>query len=152
MLFYSIPTQAQRKPKGRGVSPVLGLTMRRSALRQSMPALKPPIQIAVPRLEDPSECRPQPNEWKKVTGGKIPYSIEMKDNSPFVFAGLWEGFGKILRLKSGCAPAQLSRASEMNWSRKYTLECQSFYRRKPTTDGCSERPGRKFYGRSRPKK
>src|ERR1700756_5009195 len=31
-------------------------------------------------------------EWKKVIGGKIPYSIEMKDNSPFVFAGLWEGW------------------------------------------------------------
>jgi hypothetical protein len=28
-------------------------------------------------------------EWKKVIGGKIPYSIEMKDGSPFVFAGLW---------------------------------------------------------------
>jgi putative SOS response-associated peptidase YedK len=28
----------------------------------------------------------------KVIGGKIPYSIEMKDDSPFVFAGLWEGW------------------------------------------------------------
>src|SRR5260370_41330338 len=28
-------------------------------------------------------------EWKKVLGGKIPYSISMKDGSPFVFAGLW---------------------------------------------------------------
>jgi putative SOS response-associated peptidase YedK len=27
-----------------------------------------------------------------VIGGKIPYSIEMKDDSPFVFAGLWEGW------------------------------------------------------------
>jgi putative SOS response-associated peptidase YedK len=31
-------------------------------------------------------------QWKKVIGGKIPYSIEMKDDSPFVFAGLWEGW------------------------------------------------------------
>jgi putative SOS response-associated peptidase YedK len=31
-------------------------------------------------------------EWKKVLGGKIPYSIQMKDDSPFVFAGLWEGW------------------------------------------------------------
>jgi putative SOS response-associated peptidase YedK len=31
-------------------------------------------------------------EWKKVTGGKIPYSISMTDDSPFVFAGLWEGW------------------------------------------------------------
>ena len=31
-------------------------------------------------------------EWKKVLGGKIPHSISMKDDSPFVFAGLWEGW------------------------------------------------------------
>ncbi len=31
-------------------------------------------------------------ECKKVVGGKIPYSIGMKDDSPFVFAGLWEGW------------------------------------------------------------
>jgi putative SOS response-associated peptidase YedK len=31
-------------------------------------------------------------EWKKVRGGKIPCSIGMKDDSPFLFAGLWEGW------------------------------------------------------------
>ncbi|MGA8655873.1 MAG: SOS response-associated peptidase, partial [Chthoniobacterales bacterium] len=31
-------------------------------------------------------------EWKKVPGGKIPYAIGMRDDSPFVFAGLWEGW------------------------------------------------------------
>jgi putative SOS response-associated peptidase YedK len=31
-------------------------------------------------------------EWKKVVVGKIPYSIGMKDDSPFVFAGLWGGW------------------------------------------------------------
>jgi putative SOS response-associated peptidase YedK len=31
-------------------------------------------------------------EWKKLVGGKIPYAIGMKDDSPFVFAGLWEGW------------------------------------------------------------
>jgi putative SOS response-associated peptidase YedK len=31
-------------------------------------------------------------EWKKSPEGKIPYSIEMKDASPFVFAGLWDGW------------------------------------------------------------
>ena len=31
-------------------------------------------------------------EWKKLPGGKIPYAIGMKDDSPFVFAGLWEGW------------------------------------------------------------
>ena len=31
-------------------------------------------------------------EWKKVAGGKIPCSIQMKDDSASVFAGLWEGW------------------------------------------------------------
>jgi putative SOS response-associated peptidase YedK len=31
-------------------------------------------------------------EWKKVLGGKIPHAIGMKDDSVFVFAGLWEGW------------------------------------------------------------
>ena len=31
-------------------------------------------------------------EWKKIPGGKIPYAIGMKDDSPFVFAGLWEAW------------------------------------------------------------
>jgi putative SOS response-associated peptidase YedK len=29
---------------------------------------------------------------EEVPGGKIPYSIGMKDDSPFMFAGLWEGW------------------------------------------------------------
>ncbi len=29
---------------------------------------------------------------RKCLGGKIPYSIGMKDDSPFVFPGLWEGW------------------------------------------------------------
>jgi putative SOS response-associated peptidase YedK len=40
-------------------------------------------------------ARPVPTdgfyEWK-VLGGKIPYSISMKDGARFVFAGLWEGW------------------------------------------------------------
>jgi putative SOS response-associated peptidase YedK len=31
-------------------------------------------------------------EWKKINGGKVPYSIGMQDDSAFVFAGLWEGW------------------------------------------------------------
>ena len=31
-------------------------------------------------------------EWRKTPEGKVPYSIEMKDGSPFVFAGLWDGW------------------------------------------------------------
>jgi putative SOS response-associated peptidase YedK len=46
-------------------------------------------------------------EWKKIPGGKIPYSIGMRDDSPFVFAGFWRA-GKIPRLTNGCAPARSS--------------------------------------------
>src|SRR6266403_6345793 len=73
-------------------------------------------------------------EWKKVIGGKIPYSIEMKDDSPFVFAGLWEG-GRTRKPSSGCGPVQSSPANPMSWSQKYTLECLLSCRRKPTTCG-----------------
>ena len=31
-------------------------------------------------------------EWRKTPEGKIPYSIEMKDGFPCVFAGLWDGW------------------------------------------------------------
>jgi putative SOS response-associated peptidase YedK len=31
-------------------------------------------------------------EWKKAGTVKQPYSIGMKDDAPFVFAGLWEGW------------------------------------------------------------
>jgi len=46
-------------------------------------------------------------EWKKVPGGKIPYSIGMKDNSPFVFAGLWKD-RKTPRTANGCTPPIVS--------------------------------------------
>jgi putative SOS response-associated peptidase YedK len=35
---------------------------------------------------------PETKQRKKVVGGKIPHAIGMKDDSPFVFAGLWEGW------------------------------------------------------------
>jgi putative SOS response-associated peptidase YedK len=31
-------------------------------------------------------------EWHRVGNGKVPYAIGMKDDSVFVFAGLWEGW------------------------------------------------------------
>jgi putative SOS response-associated peptidase YedK len=31
-------------------------------------------------------------EWRTIGGMKIPFSISMKDDSPFAFAGLWEGW------------------------------------------------------------
>jgi putative SOS response-associated peptidase YedK len=43
-------------------------------------------------------------EWKKTPDGKIPYSLEMKDGSPFVFAGFGMA-GRILTPKSGYEPA-----------------------------------------------
>jgi putative SOS response-associated peptidase YedK len=31
-------------------------------------------------------------EWRKIGGPKAPFSIAMKDDRPFAFAGLWEGW------------------------------------------------------------
>jgi putative SOS response-associated peptidase YedK len=31
-------------------------------------------------------------EWRTIGGTKIPFAIGMKDDRPFVFAGLWEGW------------------------------------------------------------
>jgi putative SOS response-associated peptidase YedK len=31
-------------------------------------------------------------EWRTIGGTKIPFAIAMKDDRPFVFAGLWEGW------------------------------------------------------------
>src|SRR5258708_17625073 len=73
-------------------------------------------------------------EWKKVIGGKIPYSIEMKDDSPFVFPGLWR-VGRTRQLRSGCGPARLSPAHPTKWSLEYTLESLLFCHRKSTTGG-----------------
>src|SRR3984893_16856475 len=52
-------------------------------------------------------------EWKKVPGGKIPYSISMKDDSPFVFAGCGKA-GKTRRMKNGCIPAKSSLVNQTN--------------------------------------
>jgi hypothetical protein len=90
-------------------------------------------------------------EWKRVVGGKIPYSIGMKSIRRS-FSQVSGRAGRIQRLKNGCVPARLSRASRTNWLQKYTRGCLSFYHRKLMTGGCPERPGRKFYGRSQPKK
>jgi putative SOS response-associated peptidase YedK len=62
-------------------------------------------------------------EWKKVSGGKIPYSISMKDDSPFLFAGLWEGW-KIRLAANGCAPAQSSPANRTSSSGRSTPGCR----------------------------
>lgn len=33
-------------------------------------------------------------EWKRDKGGKTPYYFQLKDQSPFAFAGLWERWEK----------------------------------------------------------
>ena len=53
-------------------------------------------------------------EWKKVLGGKIPYSISMKDDSPFVFAGLWEGWNDPCEWTNGGTPVRSSLANRMS--------------------------------------
>jgi putative SOS response-associated peptidase YedK len=61
-------------------------------------------------------------EWKKVLGGKIPYSVGMKDDSPFVFAGLWEGWKD--PTMNGSAPVPSSRESLTNWCGRSTHGCR----------------------------
>src|SRR5580700_4732663 len=56
-------------------------------------------------------------ERKKVPGGKIPYSISMINDSPFVFAGLWEA-GNIPRTGNGFTPARLSPANQTEFVRE----------------------------------
>ena len=62
-------------------------------------------------------------EWKKVVGGKIGYSIGMKDDAPFVFAGLREGWKDptteewlhtctIITLKTGMAGVETAQATQ----------------------------------------
>jgi SOS response associated peptidase (SRAP) len=90
-------------------------------------------------------------EWKKVIGGKIPYSIGMKDDNP-LFSQAYGRVGRIRRLTNGCGRARLLLASRMSWSLESILGCLSFSHQISTIGGCSERRGRRFYGRFRPKK
>jgi putative SOS response-associated peptidase YedK len=53
-------------------------------------------------------------EWKKVIGGKIPYSIEMKDGSSFAFAGHGK-VGTIRRPMNSCGRARLSLGNPTSW-------------------------------------
>jgi putative SOS response-associated peptidase YedK len=90
-------------------------------------------------------------EWKKTPEGKIPYSIEMKDSSPFVFAGLWDGW---------------QNADTKEWLRSCVIitgepnelvgqihnRMPSFCRRRPTSNGFQERPEKKSCDRSLRKK
>jgi putative SOS response-associated peptidase YedK len=67
-------------------------------------------------------------EWKKVLGGKVPYTIQMKDGSPFAFAGLWEGWkppenGECIRTfdhhrRAQCACAQNSHTNASHFARR----------------------------------
>ncbi|HXO95833.1 MAG TPA: SOS response-associated peptidase [Chthoniobacterales bacterium] len=86
-------------------------------------------------------------EWKKVIGGKIPYSIEMKDDSPFVFAGLWEGWQnpetqEWLRTCAVITGQPNELVAEIHTRMPVIL---------PTETQDPEKPGRRFYDRFRPK-
>jgi putative SOS response-associated peptidase YedK len=41
-------------------------------------------------------------EWLTIGGMKIPFSIGMKDDGPFVFAGLWEGSSIVINVRVHC--------------------------------------------------
>jgi putative SOS response-associated peptidase YedK len=59
-------------------------------------------------------------EWKKVVGGKISYAIGMKDDAPFVFAGLWEGW----KDPDGCVPVRSSPVNPMSSCVRAIPECR----------------------------
>ena len=86
-------------------------------------------------------------EWRKTPEGKVPYSIEMKDGSPFVFAGIWDGWQTPDTKEWLRTPA-----NQTSWSPKYTTGCLSFCRRKPTSNGLQESPRKKSCDRSLPRK
>ena len=73
-------------------------------------------------------------EWKKVIGGKIPYSIEMKDGSPFVFAGLWEGWQNP-ETQEWLRTCAVITGQPNELVAQYTPECLLFCHRRPTTGG-----------------
>ena len=62
-------------------------------------------------------------EWKKVVGGKIPYAIGMKDDSPFVFAGLWEGW-KDPTTDEWLRTCTIIKANRTSSSPRFTLACR----------------------------
>jgi SOS response associated peptidase (SRAP) len=66
------------------------ITKERIAFLKNKPYKGETINVMVPK--GPMIPADDFYEWKKVVGGKIPYAIGIKDGSPFVFAGLWEGW------------------------------------------------------------
>jgi putative SOS response-associated peptidase YedK len=90
-------------------------------------------------------------EWKKTPEGKIPYSIEMKDGSPFVFAGLWDGWQNP-GTKEWLRTCVIIRVNQTSWSPKYIPGCLSFCRRRRTSNGFQASPEKKSCDRSLPKK
>src|ERR1700748_974561 len=62
-------------------------------------------------------------EWKKVPGGKIPYSISMKDSSPFVLPESGRD-GKTLPTMNGFTPAQSSPENRMSLYGRFTPGCR----------------------------
>jgi putative SOS response-associated peptidase YedK len=51
-----------------------------------------------PSYREAFKKRPVPDssdgfyEWRTIGGSKVPFAIGMKDDRPFVFASLWEGW------------------------------------------------------------
>ena len=71
---------------------------------------------------------PENDAKNRVPGGKIPYSISMKDDSPFVFAGLWEGL-KDPANTQWLHAVRSSLANQMSSSVRSTRGCRSSFRK-----------------------
>jgi len=76
---------------------------------------------------------------------KIPYSLEMKDGSPFCFRGPLGWPGRTLAPKSGLRTLRRSSpASRTSWSPRYTSACLSFCRQETHEQWLSGESGKEI--------
>jgi putative SOS response-associated peptidase YedK len=71
--------------------------------------------------------------------GKIPYSISMKDESPFVFAGLWEGW-KDPATNEWLRTCTIITGEPNEFVRETILGCPQYYRKSITMLGYRVKP------------
>jgi hypothetical protein len=81
---------------------------------------------------------------EKIPGGKIPYSIGMKDDSPFVFAGLWEGWKDPANGEMDSHLHNNHRRTQTSLCGRFILGCRSYCRKRITILGYPVRQGKRF--------